>query len=108
MSLLCPVLAGVDTVDCLGICTTALQFGHFPFFPAVAAGVRTGSPQWGQANSIFEGLFGCGVTLLFGDLSLATGDAEDDFGGTGLAKIGLGSVCFGGASAGLATRGFCR
>jgi len=38
----------------LGIGTIAPQLGHFPFFPAVVLGVRTGRPHSGQANSILS------------------------------------------------------
>ncbi|MDP7020492.1 MAG: hypothetical protein QGG36_32130 [Pirellulaceae bacterium] len=40
-------------VEVSGICTTAVQCGHFPFLPAAAAGVFTVEPQCSQANSIW-------------------------------------------------------
>ena len=38
--------------------TTAPQLGHFPFFPAAEAGVRTGQPHWAQGNSILSAAAG--------------------------------------------------
>ena len=67
---------GSRGVDRSGICTTTPQFGHFPFFPAVEAGVRTGNRQWGQENSILSAGTGT-VRFFFGE---AAGFAELRFG----------------------------
>ena len=76
---------------------TALQFGHCPFLPAVTAGVRTGSRQWGQANSIFDGLAGRGGAFFFGELAAGR-----------VARVRFDGTTFGGEVAGLVPRGFCR
>ena len=61
-----PSLAtGSRGVDRSGICTTTPQFGHWPFFPAVEDGVRTGNRQWGQENSILSSGTG-GVRFFLG------------------------------------------
>ena len=45
-------LGGGKTTTGAGISTSVPQFGHFPFFPAAASGVRTCWWQIGQGNSI--------------------------------------------------------
>src|SRR3990172_7275765 len=44
--------------DWLGICITAEQWGHLPFWPALAAGIRSSFRQLGQGNSSGSSLGG--------------------------------------------------